>query len=146
MKNTSIAISFLIVALSGILTVFLFPILPNEVILDLNLMGASVLGKEIFILFPLLIAVIFAFLVLFPGVSFLQKKIEKIGDNYDDFSLLIVLNMFYIHGLILVSSLGFEFNMLIAIIPVFVCIFCFLGGVFLKMREIDSKALNSENN
>lgn len=130
MKKTTIIISALIILISFIVGVYLYPQMPEQMASHWGIDG-EVDGwmPKIFVLFlmPAIGALLFALFYFLPKIDPLKKNVEKFRKHYDGFVLMMLLFLFYIYALSLLWNYEIRFDMGTAIIPALVALFYFIG-------------------
>ena len=122
--------SLILILLSFIVGVFLYPKLPSKMASHWNLKGEvdGFMPKSwgVFSL-PILCLGLFLLLLFIPEIDPLKKNVKNFRRYYDAFIFSFILFLFYIYLVLLAWNLGFDFNVLSAIIPALSFLFYFLG-------------------
>jgi uncharacterized membrane protein len=128
-KKTTIYI-LLLITVSVLLGIVLYPKIPNQMASHWNAEGKVDGYMPKFwglFLMPLISFAILILFNIFPKIDPLRKNIEKFRVYFNNFIALIILFLLYIHSLTIFWSLGFQFNMTIAILPAMAILFYFMG-------------------
>lgn len=137
MKNSTLAI-LLIIALSLVIGITLYPIMPATMASHWNAAGEvnGYMGKfwGLFLM-PLISIVLLALFLLIPKIDPLKENIAKFRDSFERFIVLIELFFFYAYILTIFSNLGFKLNVVTAIIPALAVLFYFVGDLIGKSKR-----------
>lgn len=133
--NASYGIVGVLVVLSALAGVVLYGALPEQIATHFGVSGeANGFTPKLFalILTPLLMTVLSIVLFFIPRIDPLQKNIEQFRSQYNLLVVLIISFLAYLHGLIIVWNLGYEFNMSKVVVP---SIGVLLMGVGYSIRQ-----------
>ncbi len=124
--------SFIIVVLSFIAGLFVYPYLPETIASHWSATGEvnGYMSKfwGVFLM-PIISAAMLLLLVVVPRIDPKKENIEKFRKYFDRFILLIFLFLLYIYGLTLWWNLGGRFNMSVFLIPAFAILLYFIGSL-----------------
>jgi len=123
-------IALVIIAVSFILGVYLYPSLPDSIASHWNDRGEvdGYLGKfwGIFLLPIISVGALLLFMI-FSRIDPKRENIEKFRKHFDKIIIFIFLFFFYIHVLSLLWNLGYKFEFIKLFIPGFAVLFFFVG-------------------
>ncbi len=129
MKKISISI-LVIILLSFVISIYLYPQMPETMASHWNSRGEVDGYMPRFwgvFLMPIVSFVILLMFLLIPNIDPLKKNIQKFRKYFDWFILLLMIFLFYIHGLSLYWNLGNVFNMTVMILPALGILFYYIG-------------------
>ncbi len=129
MKKISISI-LVIILLSFVIGIYLYPQMPETMASHWNSRGEVDGYMPRFwgvFLMPIVSFVILLMFLLIPNIDPLKKNIQKFRKYFDWFILLLMIFLFYIHGLSLYWNLGNVFNMTVMILPALGILFYYIG-------------------
>ncbi|NYZ79438.1 SdpI family protein [Candidatus Micrarchaeota archaeon] len=121
MRKNEVIIT-VIILMSFILGALFYPRMPESMASHWNAMGEVDGYVQKFwgvFLFPIIIILVFLFVILIPRIDPLKANIEKFRIYYDDFSVVLILFFFYLYALTLLWNLGIAFNMMQLLSPAF---------------------------
>jgi uncharacterized membrane protein len=129
MRKTTIATLILLIV-SFIIAVYLYPRMPTEMASHWN--GYGEVDGYIpkfwgLFLMPIISLAMFLLLIFIPKIDPLKKNVDKFRGYYEWFILLMVGFLFYLYVLTLIWNFGHEFNMILALMPVFALLFYYSG-------------------
>ena len=78
-------------------------------------------------LLPIISLGIFLLLTYIPKIDPMKENVEKFRKHYDNFIVLIILFMFYVHALTLFWNMGYRFDMMRFMIPSLSALFYYIG-------------------
>ena len=129
MNNTQIT-AFLIVILTFVLSVAVYPQMPDQLASHWNAEGHvdGYMSKfwGLFLL-PFISILMLALFLIIPKIDPLKKNIISFRKYYDQFMIILTAFMLYIHILIIFWNLGHVFNMARMIAPSMGFLFYFIG-------------------
>lgn len=129
MKKSFIIISLIILISFGI-GVYFYPQMPDKMVSHWGTSGEAndYMGKfwGLFLM-PIISLVVFLFLILIPKLDPLKMNVEKFRKQFDNFTIFIILFLFYIYLLTIFWNLGIQFDMNQAIAPAFGILFYYCG-------------------
>jgi uncharacterized membrane protein len=129
MKKTLIA-AFALVALSFIVSLWVYPSLPASVASHWNAAGqANGYSDKLFgaLFVPVLSLVLVVFFVFLPRIDPLRANYAKFQKYYDLFVLVFVAFMVYLHAITIYWNLGGAFSFTALLTPAFAALFYFIG-------------------
>lgn len=133
MKKNNLTI-LVIILLSFIIGIYLYPQMPEKVASHWNARGQvdSYMSKfwGLFLM-PLILAGLFPLFLLIPQIDPLKENIKKFRKYYDGFILIMVLFFFYIYILTILWNLDVKFNMTQLLIPAIGLLF-YYAGILMK--------------
>mgnify|MGYP001610118197 CR=1 FL=1 len=136
MKKFYVAV--LVIVFSFILSIYLYPRLPEMIAShwDLNGNVNGYMNKfwGVFML-PIVLTGILILFSLIPKIDPLRKNIEKFRKYFDRFILMIVFFMSYVYILTIAWNLGYRFNMNLMMAPAIGALMFFIGGVLEKAER-----------
>jgi len=119
-----------IIALSFIVSIFLYPHMPDRMASHWNIDGQvdSYMPKfwGVFLMPIISVGLLFVFMLI-PRIDPLRENIEKFREYFDKFIILIISYLFYIHFLSIVWNLGARFDMGQFMIPAMGILFYYIG-------------------
>ena len=119
-------ISAIIILLAILLSIFIYPRLPDPMPSHWNAQGEvdGYMSKFWAVsMMPIISILIMGLMLALPNIDPLKKNISKFRSYYDMFILAFVIFFAYIHVLTLAYSLNFVFNMTVMIMPAIAIIF-----------------------
>ncbi|NQU83688.1 MAG: SdpI family protein [Parcubacteria group bacterium] len=128
--KTPYLIILLIIILSFAIGGILYPHMPEQVASHWNAQGEvndyvpKILGL---FLMPTISIIIFLLLLFIPKIDPLKKNVEKFRKHFDNFIILIIVFLFYIHLLTLLWNLNYKFDMTQAMMPALGILFFYIG-------------------
>jgi uncharacterized membrane protein len=78
-------------------------------------------------LMPIISVILFVLFMFIPRIDPYKKNIDKFRRHYDNFIVLIMIFLFYIHILTIFWNLGIKFNLLRFLAPAFAILFYYAG-------------------
>ncbi len=137
MKKSEIA-ALMIVLLSFAISIYLFPLMPEQLASHWNALG-EVNGymPKLYGMFlmPIISAALLALFILMPRIDPLKANIKKFIKYFDAFVVLILLFMLYIHLLTIFWNFGMRFNLIQFMSPAFGILFYFVGVLTEKAKR-----------
>ena len=137
MKTVMTAI-LVIIALSFIVGIYLYPQMPDEMASHWNAKGEVNGYMSRFwglFLMPLMSLGLFGLFLAIPRIDPLKSNIKKFMNYYEGMIFVIVFFMFYVHMLTLLWSLGFVFDMTQMLIPSMGLLFIYSGFLIGKAKR-----------
>ena len=137
MRKSTMAI-ILIIALSVIVGVIFYPLLPDQMVSHWNAAGEVNGYMSRFwgvFLMPLISIILLGLFLLIPKIDPLKENIAKFRGDFDRFIVLIELFLFYIYILAISWNLGITFDMKTAILPAFAILFYYVGVMIGKAKR-----------
>ena len=116
--------------MSFVIGIYLYPQMPETMASHWNSRGEVDGYMPRFwgvFLMPIVSFVILLMFLLIPNIDPLKKNIQKFRKYFDWFILLLMIFLFYIHGLSLYWNLGNVFNMTVMILPALGILFYYIG-------------------
>jgi uncharacterized membrane protein len=123
-------IIFLVILLSFILGIFLYPKMPQVMVSHWDIQGQpdGYIPKFLgLFLMPMIIAVMAALFLLIPKIDPLKENIKTFKNYYENFILIIVLFMFYVNTLSIFWNFGMKINLVQFLMPAFGLLFYYCG-------------------
>lgn len=133
----TIAIAGVLVILSFIAGIYLYPQVPERLDSHWNAQGESdAQSGRLVGLFamPAIMLVSFLILLLLPKIDPKRNNVEKFRAYYDKMVLVIVAFFMYIHFLSILGNIGWEFDFGIALIPAYFVLFLSIGVLLEKAK------------
>lgn len=127
-----------IIAVTGILGIALMGRLPDQVAIHFGPSGQpdDYAGKAFALaLVPALQAVMLAVFAVLPRIDPLGENIRKFGDMYNWLVVVIVGFLGYIHGVVLLWNIGYEFAVAQATVPAVAVLYYFIGAVMERAEQ-----------
>lgn len=129
MKKSTITV-LLIILLSFILAIYLYPKMPEQMASHWNAQGQvdDYISKfwGLFLM-PIISLAMLLLFFLIPKIDPLKANIEKFRKYFDWFIVLLIIFLFYIYLLSLFWNLNFRFNMTRMMIPALGILFFYMG-------------------
>lgn len=129
---------FVIIGLSFIISIWLYPQMPDRMASHWNAKGEvdGYMSKfwGLFLMPIVSVGLLLLFIVI-PKIDPLKRNIQKFMSYYEGFILLFVVFFFYIHLLTLFWSLGYTFDMTQMIIPAMGFLFIYIGFLVEKTKR-----------
>ncbi|MBN2454313.1 SdpI family protein [Candidatus Woesearchaeota archaeon] len=137
MKRTILAAVILIIAAFAI-SAYYYPQFPEQIASHWNSAGEvdGYMGKfwGLFLM-PIITAALLLLFLIIPKIDPLRKNVEKFRAYFDNFILIIIGFMFYIHLLTIVWNSGTTFSMGKAMAPAMAVIFYYAGVLMGKAKR-----------
>lgn len=137
MKRSELII-FSIILLSFVLGAYLFPQMPEKMASHWNIKNQvdGYMSKlwGLFLM-PLISVGMFLLFFLIPRIDPLKNNIEKFRKYFDNFIILIIIFLFYIHLLTIFWNMGLRFNMGQLMMPAMAMLFYFCGALIEKTKR-----------
>ena len=127
-----------IIAVTGLAGVALMGRLPEQVAIHFGPSGQpdNYVGKLLALaLIPALQAVMLAMFAILPRIDPLGENIQKFGDMYNWLVLVIIGFLGYIHGVVLLWNIGYEFAVMQAVVPAIAVLYYFIGMVMERAEQ-----------
>jgi len=137
MKKTLWA-SIAIILISFILGIVLYSYMPQKMASHWNTQGEVNGYMPKFwglFLVPLISIGLFLLLYFIPQLDPFKENVKKFRKHYDNFILITLIFLLYIHLLTLLWSLNFKFNMVIMLIPALAILFYNVGAIMEKAKR-----------
>jgi len=128
----------LIVLVSFAVCIYFYPQMPEAMVSHWNAQGNPDGYMPKFwglFMVPFITIVMAVFFLLIPKIDPLKSNIEKFRNYFDNFVLLIVLFMFYIHALTIFWNLGIKFNLIQFLVPALGILFYYCGILVEKAKR-----------
>jgi uncharacterized membrane protein len=128
--RTSEALILAIVLLSFIIGAYSYPQLPDAFASHWNAAGeVDSYAPKLWGLFtmPVILIVIFIFIVFIPRVDPLRTNIQKFRNYYDTFAVIVSLFFFYLYLLVILWNIGVGFNLMQLLSPAFAVLLYYSG-------------------
>ncbi len=133
----TIAIAGVLVILSFLVGIYLYPQVPERLDSHWNAQGeADAQSGRLVGLFamPVIVLVSFLILLFLPRIDPKRSNVEKFRAYYDKMVLVIVAFFMYIHLLSILWNMGWEFDFSVALIPAFFVLFLSIGILLEKAK------------
>jgi uncharacterized membrane protein len=133
-----IAVSLAMVAAMFVLSIWLYPDLPEQVATHWNAAGvADGFSDRLWAvaLLPIVSLGILALFALLPRIDPLRSNILKFMPYYDGMVIIFSSFMLYIHVITLALNLGWSFSILAAMSPAFAALFYYIGIMLGKTKR-----------
>nr|MCK4930306.1 DUF1648 domain-containing protein [Nanoarchaeota archaeon] len=127
-KSTLVII--IIILLSFVISVWVYPQMPEKVASHWNAQGQVDGYMSRFwglFLMPIISVGLFLLFLIIPKIDPLKANIEKFRKYFDWFIVLIFVFLFYIFMLTVLWNVGVRYNMSVAIIPALGLLFFYIG-------------------
>lgn len=127
-KSTSAILVILLI--SFIIGIFLYPQMPEKMASHWNLQGKVDGYMSKFwglFLMPLISVLLFLLFVLIPKIDPLKHNIQKFRKYYDRFIVLLIIFLFYLYLLTIFWNLGLRFSIIQVLSPAFGILFYYTG-------------------
>jgi len=128
--NTKKYLSIAIVLISFIVGIFLYPVMPDLMASHWNI-NSQVDGYMPkcwgLFLMPAVSAAMFILFLVLPKIEPRKNNLEKFQQHFDNFIIIILSFLFYIHALTLLWNLGLRFPMGTFLVPAFGILFFYCG-------------------
>lgn len=128
--NRQLKIAVLIIVLSFAISIFSYPYLPDKIAShwDINGNVDNYMDKDFALFISPVISVFVLLLFLFlPKIDPLKKNVDKFRKYYDDFILLMMCFLLYMHLLTLSWNLNYKFDFIKMMMPAFAVLFYYCG-------------------
>jgi len=128
--RTNELIITVVIFLSLIIGAYFYPAMPDDIASHWNAVGEvdGYLPKSwSLFLMPLVLIACLLFIALIPSLDPLKANIEKFRGHYDNFSVVLVLFLFYIYLLTIFWNIGMKFNMMQLMAPAFTVLLYYTG-------------------
>lgn len=135
-KSTLVII--IIILLSFVISVWVYPQMPEKVASHWNAQGQVDGYMSRFwglFLIPIMSVGLFLLFLIIPKIDPLKANIEKFRKYFDWFIVLIFVFLFYIFMLTVLWNVGVRYNMNVAIIPAIGLLFVFIGVLLQKAKR-----------
>ena len=126
----AVSLVIILILLQFIVAVYLFPLMPERIAIHWNLYGeADGYGSRLVGLFliPILEVVLIPLFLILPRID--PKASIKLIRTYEWFIMVFTLYMFYVFGLTVAWNLGYRFDFLRLLIPIFGILFYGIGEI-----------------
>jgi uncharacterized membrane protein len=123
-------LSLFIIVLATIVSIVVYPKLPPVIASHWGISG-EVNGYMsrfwgLFIM-PIISFVMLLLFLFLPALDPKKENIQKFVDHFDNFILVMFTFLFYLHILVIVWNLGYDFNLMQFLAPAFAVLFYFTG-------------------
>lgn len=128
MKKQVITASIII--LSFLVSLYAYPKLPETMATHWNAEGiVDNYSSKTFGLFslPVISLLLFGLFNILPNFDPLKQNVDKFRKYYDEFVMVMIWFLFYLHVLSIMQNVGLKFNMLVFTIPAFGLVFYYVG-------------------
>ncbi len=137
--RTSYYLIIVLIALSIVGSIMLYPIMPDQMASHWNAAG-QVDGQMpkiwgLFLMPVIAVAMLLLFMAI-PCIDPLKKNIQKFMKYFDNFIVLIVVFLLYIHTASVAWNLGYRFSMTYVILPAIALIF-YYSGVLIEHAKMN---------
>ncbi len=135
-KSTLVII--IIILLSFVISVWVYPQMPEKVASHWNAQGQVDGYMSRFwglFLMPIISVGLFLLFLIIPKIDPLKANIEKFRKYFDWFIVLIFVFLFYIFMLTVLWNVGVRYNMSVAIIPALGLLFFYIGILLQKAKR-----------
>jgi uncharacterized membrane protein len=127
-----------IIAISFIIAVALYPIMPDPMPSHWNAAGEIDGYMSKFwglFLMPLISVGLFLMFLAIPRIDPLKANIAQFIDSYNIMMVLIIAYMMYVYALTLFAALGYQFNMTVMLLPAMGALFIVIGFLIGKAKR-----------
>lgn len=138
MKKITPIVSLLLILISFGMAFYFYPLLPDKIVSHWGPSGeADGYASKGFSLFfmPILLIIFTGMFMLIPKIDPLKKNVEAFRKYFDGFIIIFELFFLYIYGLTIAFNLGYQFNMLVLLMPAFAILFYYLGVMVGKAKR-----------
>jgi len=136
--RTNELIITIVILLSFIIGAYLYPAMPDYIASHWNAAGDvdGYLPKSwSLFLMPVVLVLIMLFMLLIPRIDPLKANIEKFRGYFDNFTVILVLFLFYIYLLTMFWNIGMKFNMTQLMSPAFAALLYYTGVLVENSRK-----------
>lgn len=136
--RTTIILASLLIALSVLAGLFLYPRLPDPVASHWNARGQVDGYMPRFwgaFLMPIVSAGMLLLFLLIPLIDPLRANIAKFRTTFNTFIVLMIVFLLYIHGLSLAWNLGYRFDMGTVLMPAMGLLFFYMGVLMQRAKR-----------
>jgi uncharacterized membrane protein len=122
--------ALVIIILAILTSIYFYPILPNQLAShwDINGNVNGYMPKPLALfLMPLISLILLAVFFVLPEIDPWKKNIKMFKKYFDDFVLIFIGFLFYLHLLTMMWHLDYRFNMIQYLAPAFAVIFYYAG-------------------
>lgn len=137
MKTNNLIIGSIIL-ISFIVGIYLYPTMPDLFASHWNTQGEVNGYMQKFwglFMMPIISLGLFLMLTLLPKIDPMKTNVEKFKKYFDDFIVILILFLFYIHALTLFWNMGIEFNMNRFMVPSMGILFFYCGILIEKSKR-----------
>jgi uncharacterized membrane protein len=127
-----------IIAISFIIAVALYPIMPDPMPSHWNAAGEIDGYMSKFwglFLMPLISVGLFLMFLAIPRIDPLKANIAQFIDSYNIMMVLIIAYMMYVYALTLFAALGYQFSMTVMLLPAMGALFIVIGFLIGKAKR-----------
>jgi uncharacterized membrane protein len=131
-------LALLIILTSFIVSLVLYPTLPDRLVSHWNIEGQPDGYMSRFsglFSLPIISLILYLFLILIPKIDPLKENIKKFQYYYDLTIFMIIFFLFYVYFLTLSWNLGYKFSMNLMILSAIGILFVFMGLIFRKIKR-----------
>jgi uncharacterized membrane protein len=131
LMRRAVILSIFLIILQFSIGIYLFPLMPERIAIHWNIKGeADGYGSRIVGLFliPSIELFLLPIFLILPRID-PKASIEKMIESYEWFILLFSSYMFYVFGLSVAWNLGYRFNFLRFLVPMFGILFYGIGDI-----------------
>lgn len=126
----AVSIALILIIIQFTVAIYLYPVMPDRIAIHWNLYGeADGYGSKLVGLFliPVIEAVLIPLFLILPRID--PKATSRLIDTYEWFIMVFTLYMFYVFGLSVAWNLGYRFDFLRLLAPMFGILFYGIGEV-----------------
>ena len=137
-NKTSIIFPLLLIALSLIIAIYFYPILPPQLATHWGINGqADGYSSKAFGLFfmPVLSILLFIIFISLPKIDPYKKNFDQFKKYFQNFINIIFSFLFYLYLVTIIWNLGFRFNMIQVLSPAFSTLFYYAGVLTSKAKR-----------
>jgi uncharacterized membrane protein len=137
-SRRSLVIVSIIIIISFIIGIYLYPMMPSRLASHWNAQGQVNGYMPKFwglFLMPMISVAMLVLFVIIPQIDPLQKNIKRFVKYYEWFVILIIAFMFYIYLITIVWNLGYQFNLLLLLLPALGVLFYSAGVLIAKAKR-----------
>ncbi|MFH1209331.1 MAG: DUF1648 domain-containing protein [archaeon] len=137
MRKT-ILISLVIILISFIISIYLYPRMPEQMAshwnINGNVDGYSSRFIALFII-PMISLVLLLIFAIIPKVDPLKKNIKEFIHYYEFFILILIIFLFYLYILTIFWNFGLRFNFISVLAPAFAILFYYIAILLEKSKR-----------
>ncbi|MDP2926073.1 MAG: SdpI family protein [Nanoarchaeota archaeon] len=131
-------LSIFIIITIFLISILVYPYLPEKIITHWNSQGIAdgyMTRPYGLFLLPIISIILFFLFIILEKIDPLIKKNKSFSKTYSSIILALVLFLFYIHLLSILLNLGYRFNMLLMLIPVFSLMYFYIGVILRTIKR-----------